>query len=499
MKKLGFLKKLILPFIFLIILTFCVCLLYRVFRWKDTCGDYLSSTESFYSLDKNTVDALFIGPSYTYSSINPAIIWEKAGITSFNLSVSSQDIISEYYYAAEAVKTQNPKVVCICYAPLAYDGYQVNSNLYRNAMSMKLSPNNYKLVKAIASSDTYLDIFLRWPIVHSRYKELNGFDFVQNNSSIYPLGYLFWEGSFSWLPDAEASSCADATPISQEHMNWVNSLIELSQKENFKLIFTLPEAYYTIENMMVFNGFEDYLSSQGIEFINFHSIADEVGISYDDDFVDYGHMNYQGAEKISTFFANYLTNNADKYGIISHLDEVKTSSDFSIWNDALEYYNRRLLSSQMPASLNSSDLTTGDFLGIIDAINSLNDDYIIVAGIEGNCSSGSRAQSAFYALGFSEDEWNQGGTYVKASLDNNRSFKHLTWNNNDYAFYQINSRANTLSVLVESNGHPGWPSSTKVCMDDQIINEWDFDISGLYLMIFDEMTGEFIFNGYITD
>jgi hypothetical protein len=42
---------------------------YKVLSWKDTAGDYYSSMESFYALDDNVMDVLFLGSSHCYCSI----------------------------------------------------------------------------------------------------------------------------------------------------------------------------------------------------------------------------------------------------------------------------------------------------------------------------------------------------------------------------------------------------------------------------------------------
>ena len=68
----------LLSIIAFLILFFCgLSLLYRVFSWKDTSGDYFSSVNQFYSMNHNVVDVAFFGPSTTYSSINPAVLLEN--------------------------------------------------------------------------------------------------------------------------------------------------------------------------------------------------------------------------------------------------------------------------------------------------------------------------------------------------------------------------------------------------------------------------------------
>ena len=60
----------------------------------------------------NSVDVLFLGTSNMFHTINPLVLYEDTGITSFDFGSSSQSLNMTYMYLKEALKTQNPKVVC---------------------------------------------------------------------------------------------------------------------------------------------------------------------------------------------------------------------------------------------------------------------------------------------------------------------------------------------------------------------------------------------------
>ena len=66
--------------------------LYRVLSWKDTGGSYLSAMETFYSLEDNSVDVLFLGSSHCYCAVDNAKFWKDEGIAAYNLSISGQDV-----------------------------------------------------------------------------------------------------------------------------------------------------------------------------------------------------------------------------------------------------------------------------------------------------------------------------------------------------------------------------------------------------------------------
>ena len=52
-------KKVIRGIVFLIITVMVIIRVYNVVKWKDTTGDYLSSTSQLYATDDNLIDIVF--------------------------------------------------------------------------------------------------------------------------------------------------------------------------------------------------------------------------------------------------------------------------------------------------------------------------------------------------------------------------------------------------------------------------------------------------------
>ena len=48
-----------------------------------------------------------------------------------------------------------------------------------------------------------------------------------------------------------------------------------------------------------------------IDFINFNSMYDELGIDFKSDFIDEGkHLNFMGAHKVSDYLSDYISNSS---------------------------------------------------------------------------------------------------------------------------------------------------------------------------------------------
>ena len=89
-----------------------VAILYNVLSWKDTNGNYMSTTKQLYETDDNLIDVVFMGSSHCYCGIYPAVLWEDAGIAAFDMSTSGQDRNSTYHMLAELLKTQSQGCLC---------------------------------------------------------------------------------------------------------------------------------------------------------------------------------------------------------------------------------------------------------------------------------------------------------------------------------------------------------------------------------------------------
>ena len=73
--------------------------------------DGIEQMQAYYKQKENTVDALFLGSSKVYCQIDTGIIWDKYGISSFDLGGAEAPSWVCYYYLKEALKTFRSKNV----------------------------------------------------------------------------------------------------------------------------------------------------------------------------------------------------------------------------------------------------------------------------------------------------------------------------------------------------------------------------------------------------
>ncbi len=343
---------------FILILIMAVTGTYRVLSWKDTSGDYLSSTQQLYATEDNLMDVIFVGSSHVYCGINPSYLWDEYGISAFDMAISGQDKDSSYHTIKEALKTQSPQVVCVDLYGLLFEKHAILGNEYRNMLSMEMSENSIKLVQNyVDEKEAQMDYILRWPIVHTRYRELTKYDFIQYAPSIYGRGYApNYTVGISYYPQG-AVECTESEPLSESNKEWLDKLIQLSEENNFKLVMFLAPMYLEPAQQKILNGAYEYLSEHGIDTLDFNMLAMQIGLDYDTDFCDSVHLNRTGSDKLTAYFGEYLVNHnqlADHRGDeayylwdecskwVAHLDfaqELKQETDWKKFTEKVAEYN----------------------------------------------------------------------------------------------------------------------------------------------------------------
>lgn len=389
-------KKVVRGICFAILLSLIMWETYRVLSWKDTTGGYQSSAQQLYHTDDNLIDVLFVGSSHCYNSVYPDCLWRDSGIAAFDLAISGQDKSSSYYSIVEALKTQSPKVVLVESSGLLHEGYGQEGNKYRNLLAYKNSADSLALAEEVDEENKW-NYFLKWPIVHTRYRELGQYDFVQYEYSIYGRGAAIGWG-IGPGPDLQAFAADEETvELSPENIEWLDRLIELSREEDFTLVFFLAPMMMYGPNQKIINAAAEYVREQGFDFLDFGKKAEELGLNPDTDFGDGNHCNGYGAEKITRYLGKYLSKHFD-------LTDHRNDEAYHLWDVSFHYYYRL----EREKKLNETG-EIGEYLSM-----ALEDSELtVILALDGVTDTRSAELTLCMAsLGISEEEYGQGGKWV---------------------------------------------------------------------------------------
>ena len=291
----------------------------------------------FYQLKKNSVDVLFFGSSHAVSALNPQVIYDQYGITSYNLGCEQQSVLVTYYWLKEALKYQSPQVVVLdtftfhkLKGTYVYNQLNCSETSVRKAMDdMRLSPLKVEAAYRIEKLDptqsalSFLLLNIRY---HTRWTNLGETDYTQGSMIEHGgvKGFTVLGGINAGAVD-ETFRSADADTVEAEPMvevakEYLDKIVNLCDENGIRLIFVNIPYGEPIERYKSTKAFADHAE---IPFYDFNEVGLYHQIGYDAEQDVYGHPNYKGAEKISLYIGKLLT---EQYGVAPRYDESYVKS-----------------------------------------------------------------------------------------------------------------------------------------------------------------------------
>lgn len=314
---------------FLLVTCLCVGVVNEWLKPKYYFNDVWPATNTFrdfYELEKDTVDVLFFGSSHAVSSLNPQVIYDTYGITSYNLGSEQQSLVVSYYWLRETLKYQSPKAVVIDTYMLhkfsdayVYNDMNCSESAVRKAMdNMRLSPLKWEAAQVIAKTDptqSALSYILPNIRYHTRWTALGEDDFTEASMVDHGgiKGFTVMDGTdpdLVYTPfRAEDAADAEADIMMEPSKTYLTKTIELCREKGIQLILiNIPCA----ESIGRYRSTKDYADAMGVPYYDFNEAAlyEEIGYDSTQDLLN--HPNYHGAEKISLYLGKLL---AEEYGI----------------------------------------------------------------------------------------------------------------------------------------------------------------------------------------
>ena len=297
--------------------------------------------DGFYSLQKNSLDVVFVGSSNIHCNINPNIIWHEYGITSYDFSSDKQELGTTFYYLQQVFKTQSPKVV---FVDVRGSGEEMPIETSAAHFAFDHMTNDLIRVCGIWNRTTEARMELLFPIIayHERWKELKKSD-LQYRSSRQDT----FSGAEIFLASAEKEKPIlpkqiPEKDIPEQTAAWIDKISALCSDHDCECVFMkTPYSFYDDDIYGYCDSVSRYCSDNNLQFIFFNRIIDETGLSFESDYLDEEHLNWYGQQKLSRYFGDYLTENHH----FSDKDEV-LSSEWDKKYSTMVYYVDSLAKSQ---------------------------------------------------------------------------------------------------------------------------------------------------------
>lgn len=273
---------------------------------------YGSDVITFYHEKKNSLDLIFFGSSHSYATFIPSIIKEETNLNSYNFATQQQPLWISYHYMLETLKYQKPKYFVLEVLMTSVDDNYMDEGVNRDAIDkMRFSTNKINVInESVENKSDRLSYYLNIIKYHSRWNELGKLDIL----SLLP-NYHLKNNGYTYLPKGDVKveknnikNYKEAKKLSKKNMKYLNKIIDLAKENNIELILVKSPVEITEEKQIYYNEVEKIAKDNNLNYINYNYLYDEINLDFENDFFDRGHLDGDGAVKVSRHFAYYLNN-----------------------------------------------------------------------------------------------------------------------------------------------------------------------------------------------
>ncbi|NBH17852.1 hypothetical protein D3Z55_10330 [Clostridiaceae bacterium] len=236
-------------------------------------------------------DVLFLGSSHMINGVSPLDLFREYGITSYNLSMHGNYVASSYYLFKESLEILNkkgrpfPKAVVLD----IYGGKEIVFDLHNAWDSFPLSRTKAEMVANLVPKEDQAAMLVPFFLYHNRWNELKYDDFRMYPSRRYGVQPRY---EVCYPADEIVTDSEDMVEADEEKLFYINQMNQLCKSLGIKLILIhIPYSYHP-EQQREANAVCRYAQEQGIFCVNY--MNQNIGLDFDIDFYDQGHLNASG-------------------------------------------------------------------------------------------------------------------------------------------------------------------------------------------------------------
>ena len=287
----------------------------------------------FFQLPDDSLDAVFLGSSATYSFWNAPVAWSEYGIAVYPLSNSAQPSFAAKYLIEDARKYHPNALFIINVSHILKDYEQYLDKLLINyPFSInKIKMANYLYDQAEFSFFKKLEMF--FPIVryHERWNELTLSDLHRKadeymGGSRYNVFLNQSKNVSDYNPDFSLR-----TTLEDYVIEGMNDLMNYCEQENIKALFVIMPQAVGEDRVKRQNTIAEMIEERGLDFLDLRKSIKEIGLDLKKDYYNERHTNLHGSIKVTDFLSRYFIEN---YGF----KDKRGESEYQNWQSASEKY-----------------------------------------------------------------------------------------------------------------------------------------------------------------
>ena len=309
----------------------------RLFMPKYMHGILEGAMIGEYYDDPTDHNVVFIGDCELYENISPVYLWENFGINSYIRGSAQQLIWQSYYLAEETVEREHPDVIVFNVLSMKYNTPQNEAYNRMTLDGMKWSSSKVDSIKASMTEEESLIEYM-FPLLryHSRWSDLNADDFKY----LFHRDKVTFNGYYMRVDEKPADdNIPKGRPIidyqfGETAYQYLDKLTKLCKDNDIELILVKAPSLFPYWYPQWDKQMEDYAAANDLTYINFLDYQDSIGLDWDKDTYDGGlHLNLSGAEKLSEYFGQILSNDFN-------VPDRRGEEDLEkYWNGVIERYD----------------------------------------------------------------------------------------------------------------------------------------------------------------
>ena len=430
----DWMKKIVLTLLFLFITIILFFTVLNIINGKK----YLYNINSFYQ-EKNNIDVFFVGSSRVYYAFSPMEIWNKYGIITYDRGSSDQFYKHSYLFMEEIFKLHKPKLIVFDIGTFTtqYRTHLINfllSSLPNNLTKIKFYYSFYGLTPELFNNINIYSIY------HTRWKELNKYDFLEDTYWKGRYFGTFYDG-YKWdkmhmikSQKEHIYSTYNNIKFNDDVLKYAKKMVKLAKDNNAEILFiNMP---YSIGKISYSHSrtFAEVAKENNFNFIDYNIMYDKLNIDFNKDLRDYSHLNLYGSRKVMDHLIPY---------IIEHYNIPNRKNDpaYASWNEDYIKYARAINREEIRELKSFTDWKKQAFY----------DNYTVMISINGDVLKKlpDTLKNDLKSFGLKKYDTNKANMRYAAIIDDNKVFFEEI--SNKPVTYKGRMK-NIVNLLVSSDG-----------------------------------------------
>lgn len=277
---------------------------------KPERTEYGAVWRAFLAEPEDSMDYLYLGSSYAYCDVSPAVIEQETGLSGYCMAGPEQTMSITYWYLRQCLETQSPRAVFIEASALHFARFQGFTQV--NLAYMPMGVNRLGAALTAAEPGLRTGILFDLYFYHDRWTEITAEEALRALAPAQPderRGFTAVQGTAENMDKAPFEREAQSGQVYLENLGWLRKTAALCQERGITPVVLfhptcsrLPQEWYA----RIARDMED---TPGVLYFDLSAQAEACGLDPMRDYFDAGHLNEGGAHIFSGFLGRFMQQN----------------------------------------------------------------------------------------------------------------------------------------------------------------------------------------------